>query len=113
MECLPAIDLRGGRSVRLLRGDFAAETAYGDPVEQAVRYEKAGAAMLHVVDLDAARSGKSGNAAVIAQIASSIGIPIEVGGGVRSSERAESSALGPSRNRPSHLRSPGHIPDGW
>jgi phosphoribosylformimino-5-aminoimidazole carboxamide ribotide isomerase len=89
MECLPAIDLRGGRSVRLLRGDYGAETAYGDPVEQAIRYEAAGAAILHVVDLDAARTGEPTNGAVIAKIAASVAIPVEVGGGVRTPARAE------------------------
>jgi len=89
MECLPAIDLRGGRSVRLLRGDFDAETTYGDPVEQAVRYEKAGATRLHVVDLDAARTGAPTNAEVVAAITRTVAIPVEVGGGVRTAERAE------------------------
>jgi phosphoribosylformimino-5-aminoimidazole carboxamide ribotide isomerase len=89
MECIPAIDLRGGRSVRLVRGDFAAETAYGDPVAQACRYEKAGAGALHVVDLDGARDGEAGNGAVIAEIIRSVAIPVEVGGGIRTRDRAE------------------------
>jgi phosphoribosylformimino-5-aminoimidazole carboxamide ribotide isomerase len=88
MECLPSIDLRGGQSVRLLRGEYDAETGYGDPVDQAIRYEKAGAAILHVVDLDAARTGEPTNGEVIAAITHAISIPVEVGGGVRSTERA-------------------------
>jgi phosphoribosylformimino-5-aminoimidazole carboxamide ribotide isomerase len=88
MECIPAIDVRGGRSVRLLQGDYAHETLYGDPLEQARAYESGGAQRLHVVDLDAARSGEGENDDVISSIASALSIPIEVGGGVRSLERA-------------------------
>lgn len=74
--------------MRLLRGDYAEETVYGDPVEQARGYQAGGASRLHVVDLDAARSGVGANDDVIAAIAAAIEIPIEVGGGVRSVERA-------------------------
>jgi len=90
MECIPAIDVRDGRSVRLLQGDYAKETVYGDPVEQARSYADGGASRLHVVDLDAARSGNGENDAVVAAIAAAISVPIEVGGGVRSLERASS-----------------------
>lgn len=88
MECIPAIDVRRGRSVRLLRGDFAAETVYGDPLEQAVAYAKGGATRLHVVDLDAARSGLGENDGVVAAIAAAVPVPLEVGGGIRDAERA-------------------------
>src|ERR1700722_8598296 len=88
MECIPAIDVRRGRSVRLLQGDYANETLYGDPLEQARAYERGGASRLHVVDLDAARSGIGENDEVIAAICADLSIPIEVGGGVRSLERA-------------------------
>jgi phosphoribosylformimino-5-aminoimidazole carboxamide ribotide isomerase len=88
MECIPAIDLRNGRSVRLLRGDYDAETIYGDPLEQASAYADGGATRLHVVDLDAARTGVGVNDQVIAKIAGRLDIPIEVGGGVRSLVRA-------------------------
>jgi phosphoribosylformimino-5-aminoimidazole carboxamide ribotide isomerase len=88
MECIPAIDVRGGRSVRLLQGDYANETLYGDPVSQARAYEAGGASRVHVVDLDAARSGIGENDEVVATIAAELSIPIEVGGGVRSLERA-------------------------
>jgi phosphoribosylformimino-5-aminoimidazole carboxamide ribotide isomerase len=90
MECIPAIDVRGGRSVRLLQGDYAKETVYGDPVDQARSYADGGASRLHVVDLDAARSGNGENDAVVAAIAAATSVPIEVGGGVRSLERASS-----------------------
>jgi phosphoribosylformimino-5-aminoimidazole carboxamide ribotide isomerase len=88
MECIPAIDVRRGRSVRLLRGDYANETLYGDPLLQARAYETGGASRIHVVDLDAARSGIGENDEVIAAIAEALSIPIEVGGGIRSLERA-------------------------
>lgn len=88
MECIPAIDVRDGRSVRLLQGDYAKETIFGDPVSQARNYAAGGASRLHVVDLDAARSGIGENDAVVAAIAAAVAIPIEVGGGVRSIERA-------------------------
>src|ERR1700722_2892208 len=88
MECIPAIDVRRGRSVRLLQGDYANETLYGDPLEQARAYERGGASRLHVVDLDAARSGIGENDEVIAAICADLSIPIEVGGGIRSIARA-------------------------
>jgi len=86
---IPAIDLKGGKCVRLLRGDMAAETVYGDdPVAMGRRWVDEGAAYLHVVDLDGAVSGTPGNAAAIAALCASLPIPIEVGGGVRTAERA-------------------------
>ena len=89
-ELYPAIDLRGGRAVRLLRGDYAAETVYSDdPVSVARSFEAAGARWIHVVDLDAARSGEAGNLEYVAAIARSVGCEVETGGGVRSVEAAE------------------------
>ena len=89
-ELYPAIDLRGGRAVRLLRGDYAAETVYSDdPVAVAHSFEAAGARWIHVVDLDAARSGEAGNLEYVAAIARSVGCEVETGGGVRSVEAAE------------------------
>lgn len=82
---LPAIDLRGGRVVRLLKGDYALETAYGDdPVGQARAFEEAGASWLHVVDLDGARSGEPAHADTIHRICAATGLSVEVGGGIRS-----------------------------
>ena len=90
VELYPAIDLRDGRAVRLLRGDYAAETVYSDdPVAVARSFESAGARWIHVVDLDAARSGEAGNLEVVAAIARSVGCEVETGGGVRSVEAAE------------------------
>jgi phosphoribosylformimino-5-aminoimidazole carboxamide ribotide isomerase len=89
-ELYPAIDLRGGRAVRLLRGDYAAETVYSDdPVAVARGFEAAGARWIHVVDLDAARSGEAGNLEFVAAIARSVRCDVETGGGVRSVEAAE------------------------
>jgi phosphoribosylformimino-5-aminoimidazole carboxamide ribotide isomerase len=88
MIVMPAIDLRGGKVVRLRRGQPGSESVYGDdPVEVARRWAGQGAARLHVVDLDAAIDGRD-QAAEIGRLASGAGIPIEVGGGLRSLEVA-------------------------
>jgi phosphoribosylformimino-5-aminoimidazole carboxamide ribotide isomerase len=90
VDLYPAIDLRAGRAVRLLKGDYAAETVYSDdPVAVARSFESAGARWIHVVDLDAARSGEAGNLEFIAAIARSVRCDVETGGGVRSVEAAE------------------------
>ncbi|HEX9546866.1 MAG TPA: HisA/HisF-related TIM barrel protein, partial [Acidimicrobiales bacterium] len=90
MDLYPAIDLRGGRCVRLVEGDFGRETVYGnDPVAVARSFEAAGAPWIHVVDLDAARR-TGNNIGVIAAIAAAVEIPIEVGGGVRDGALLES-----------------------
>lgn len=85
----PAIDLRDGRCVRLLRGDYDAETVYGDdPVDQARQFAAAGVAWIHVVDLDAARSGRASNRGVVAAIAEAVPCNVQSGGGVRNEEAA-------------------------
>ncbi|MGA8295437.1 MAG: 1-(5-phosphoribosyl)-5-[(5-phosphoribosylamino)methylideneamino] imidazole-4-carboxamide isomerase [Acidimicrobiales bacterium] len=84
MQCIPAIDIQGGEAVRLVQGDFARRTSYGDPMALAARYAKNGAERLHVVDLDAARTGELVNLAVVADLVRSIGVPVHYGGGVRS-----------------------------
>jgi len=84
MIVIPAIDLRGGRCVRLLHGDFSHETVYGDdPVAMARHWVEAGAAILHVVDLDGAATGNPQQTELIAAICAAIAIPVEVGGGLR------------------------------
>ena len=84
MIVIPAIDLRDGRCVRLLQGDFARETVYGDdPVAMARRWQDAGAAILHVVDLDGARAGRPVQAPIIAAIVAALTIPVQIGGGLR------------------------------
>lgn len=83
-EVIPAIDLRGGRCVRLLQGDFDAETTYGDdPVAMAKRWESEGGERLHVVDLDGAARGERAHGSVIAEICGALRIPVQVGGGLR------------------------------
>ena len=90
MDIYPAIDLRGGRCVRLVQGDFGRETVYGsDPVERALAFEAAGARWLHVVDLDAARTGVAANRSVVAEMVAAVSIPVQSGGGVRSFADAE------------------------
>jgi phosphoribosylformimino-5-aminoimidazole carboxamide ribotide isomerase len=83
---IPAIDLRGGRAVRLLRGDPSAETSYSeDPVAVAVRFQEEGARRLHVIDLDAALE-EGDNRDAIKEICHSVAVPVQVGGGVRTIE---------------------------
>ncbi|MCL2757258.1 MAG: HisA/HisF-related TIM barrel protein, partial [Coriobacteriia bacterium] len=85
MYLLPAIDVLGGKAVRLAKGNYDAVTVYNqDPVAQAQRFVEQGAQWIHVVDLDGARSGIPENSALIAQIIASSGLKVEVGGGVRS-----------------------------
>jgi len=88
-DLLPAIDLRGGHCVRLHQGDFAAETVYDDdPVRVARAFEDAGARWIHVVDLDAARTGTRAHLDQIRHIVRSVACKVEVGGGVRTAEAA-------------------------
>ena len=85
MDLYPAIDLRAGRCVRLVEGDFGRETVYGDdPVAVARGFQQAGATWLHVVDLDAARTGEPVNRDTVAAIAAAVTVPVQCGGGVRS-----------------------------
>ena len=89
MDLYPAIDLRDGKCVRLHQGDYGRETIYGDdPVAQAVAFEAAGARWVHVVDLDAARTGVAQNRDVVAAIADAVDVPVQSGGGVRSAAAA-------------------------
>ncbi|HLI15281.1 MAG TPA: HisA/HisF-related TIM barrel protein [Acidimicrobiales bacterium] len=83
MDCLPAIDIRGGRAVRLQQGEFARETVFGDPLERALDLVAAGARALHVVDLDAARTGEPVNREVVQAIVARAGVPVQVAGGAR------------------------------
>ncbi|HET7652360.1 MAG TPA: 1-(5-phosphoribosyl)-5-[(5-phosphoribosylamino)methylideneamino]imidazole-4-carboxamide isomerase [Acidimicrobiales bacterium] len=92
MDLYPAIDLRAGRAVRLYQGDYSQETVYGtDPVAVARSFASAGARWIHVVDLDAARSGVAENGAVVASIAGAVhpSVAVQSGGGVRSADAAD------------------------
>ena len=87
MLILPAIDLRGGNCVRLIKGDFKQETIYSEhPEEIALRWEGEDAEFLHVVDLDGALAGEPQNMDAIKRILQAVTIPVEVGGGIRSME---------------------------
>lgn len=89
MIIYPAIDLRGGKCVRLLQGDYDQTTVYSDsPVEMAKKWESCGAEFLHVVDLDGARQEAS-NRAVICEIAKALSIPVQTGGGIRTMDDVE------------------------
>jgi phosphoribosylformimino-5-aminoimidazole carboxamide ribotide isomerase len=86
----PAIDIRNGHAVRLLRGDYGRETVYdADPAEAAKRWVAEGARYLHVVDLDGARSGRPLNLEAVERIASEAEAPFQAGGGLRDSEAIE------------------------
>lgn len=87
MILFPAVDILDGRSVRLLHGKRDAVTDYGDPVDRAVRWAEAGAKFLHVVDLNGA-FGDGDNAATIARIVRETSLPVQVGGGIKSVDRA-------------------------
>ena len=89
MKLFAAVDIRGGRCVRLHRGDYDRETVYGDdPVATAVELAAGGADWIHVVDLDAARTGRPVNRPAVAAVAAATDVPVQAGGGVRSAEAA-------------------------
>ncbi len=98
-ELIPAIDLKGGRCVRLKQGRMEDETVYGeDPAAMARRWEKAGAPRLHVVDLDGAVAGRPENRKAIAAIVKAVSIPVQLGGGLRTlASMEEALALGVDR----------------
>lgn len=84
MILYPAIDIRGGKAVRLLQGDYSRETTYdADPVDAAKRWASEGAEFLHVVDLDGAKAGEPRNLETVRRIAAAVDCPIQVGGGLR------------------------------
>ncbi|HWO72191.1 MAG TPA: 1-(5-phosphoribosyl)-5-[(5-phosphoribosylamino)methylideneamino]imidazole-4-carboxamide isomerase [Dehalococcoidia bacterium] len=83
-DVIPALDLRGGRCVRLYQGNYERETVYDeDPLGVARKWEAMGAGRLHVVDLDGARDGEQRNAAAVASILASTSLRVELGGGIR------------------------------
>ena len=84
---IPAIDLHNGEAVRLYKGDFAQKTVYSkNPVALARKFQRMGAEYLHIVDLDGAKRGNAVNAKIIREISENAGIPLQVGGGIRSLE---------------------------
>ena len=90
MILYPAIDIRGGKAVRLMQGDYERETRYDDdPVVAARRWADGGARWLHVVDLDGARAGEPVNLEHVRRIVAAVGIPVQLGGGLRDSKKVE------------------------
>ncbi|QJC50377.1 1-(5-phosphoribosyl)-5-[(5-phosphoribosylamino)methylideneamino]imidazole-4-carboxamide isomerase [Paenibacillus albicereus] len=86
----PAIDIRGGKAVRLVQGDYAQETVYNDsPVQAARDWEAQGASWIHLVDLDGAKAGHPVNAELIGEIARSVSVPVQLGGGLRTEADVE------------------------
>lgn len=88
LELLPAVDVKDGQAVRLVQGELARETVYGDPLEVALEFQKAGAEWLHLVDLDAA-FGRGNNAELLARVVASLDIKVELSGGIRDDESLE------------------------
>ena len=88
LTLLPAVDVAGGQAVRLVQGAAGSETSYGDPVEAALAWERAGASWIHLVDLDAA-FGRGSNAPLLAEVVARLGIAVEMSGGIRDDESLE------------------------
>lgn len=90
MEVIPAIDLRGGKCVRLYQGDYSQETVFSEePVEVALKWQSLGAVRLHLVDLDGAAKGELCNLSTIEDIVRKVEIPLQVGGGIRQMKAVE------------------------
>ncbi len=94
MEIIPAVDIRGGKCVRLYQGDYRRETVFSeDPVAVALKWQSQGARRLHLVDLDGAASGKPCNLAIVEAILKQVSMPVQLGGGIRD-EATVARALG-------------------
>ncbi|MGN0163709.1 MAG: HisA/HisF-related TIM barrel protein, partial [Candidatus Ornithomonoglobus sp.] len=90
MRIYPAIDIKDGQCVRLLKGRFDQITVYGnDPAEMAKKWESLGGEYIHVVDLDGALKGHGVNADAIRKICESVSVPVQTGGGIRTMEDIE------------------------
>lgn len=90
MILYPAIDIRGGKAVQLVEGNFERETVFdADPLDAALRWQDAGASWIHIVDLDGARSGTRDNRSAIERIRANVTCKIELGGGIRTSETVD------------------------
>ena len=90
MEIIPSIDIRGGKCVRLYKGDYHRETVFSDdPLEVALKWQAMGAPRLHIVDLDGAASGEIANLEIISNITHAMLIPVQLGGGIRHIETIE------------------------
>jgi phosphoribosyl isomerase A len=85
LELLPAVDVEGGRAVRLVRGEAGSATSYGDPLAAALAWQRAGAEWVHLVDLDAA-FGRGGNRELLAEVVGKLDVRVELSGGIRDDE---------------------------
>lgn len=85
LELLPAVDVKDGQAVRLVQGELSRETVYGDPLEVALEFQRAGAEWLHLVDLDAA-FGRGNNSDLLARVVGELDIKVELSGGIRDDE---------------------------
>jgi phosphoribosylformimino-5-aminoimidazole carboxamide ribotide isomerase len=84
---IPAVDIRGGRAVRLVQGDYERETAFDtDPADAARRWASGGAEVLHVIDLDGAKAGEPQNVDALRRICAAVDVPVQFGGGLRTAE---------------------------
>jgi phosphoribosylformimino-5-aminoimidazole carboxamide ribotide isomerase len=91
MEVIPAVDLKGGKCVRLYQGDYKQETIFSDdPVSMAVQWQSLGATRLHIVDLDGAAHGKLKNRAIVNDIVNHVHMAVQLGGGIRDEATVES-----------------------
>jgi len=99
MEIIPAVDIKGGKCVRLYQGDYDQETVFSEnPVAVALKWQAQGAGRLHLVDLDGAASGEPRNIAVVEAIVRQVGLPVQLGGGIRDEATvAKLLAMGVSR----------------
>ena len=88
LELLPAVDIKGGQAVQLVQGVDGSEKRFGDPIEAALRWQRAGAEWIHLVDLDAA-FGRGSNAEIIAEITAHLRIEVELSGGIRDDDSLE------------------------
>ncbi|MDY4615330.1 MAG: HisA/HisF-related TIM barrel protein, partial [Bacteroidaceae bacterium] len=86
IELIPAIDIIGGRCVRLTQGDYKQSKEYGDPVEMAIRFEQAGYRRLHMVDLDGARSKHVVNCEILRAVTKATSLCVDFGGGIKTEE---------------------------
>ena len=90
MEIIPAVDIKGGRCVRLYQGEYAKETVFSnDPIGVALHWQEMGVPRLHVVDLDGAALGEPGNLSIIEEMARLVEVPLQVGGGIRTLATAQ------------------------
>src|SRR5262245_33605297 len=85
LELLPAVDVSDGRAVQLVQGVAGSERVFGDPVESALRWQRAGSRWIHLVDLDAA-FGRGSNSQLLSEVVGSLDIDVELSGGIRDDE---------------------------